>query len=335
MTVFPPAVQANDWKVIPGERIGPLTLSMTQPEILEGVARLGGPAAPPWSFSDTAGTHTFWPHDLLTVTMARGVVQSITTSRFLGRMHPYKTDRRLPPSRGEHIVGIGSPGWAVEEAYRGEQTIKSLFRNAASEDMFVILAYPRLGISFYVQSTPGSPPEIRDRVWAVKVARPDSPALTTPPPLPFNTSRAHDWRIVPGERVGEIRLLQPFEEVERVLGRPHATDRDSIGTHYRWHNHLLSATVSTSMARTVVLGTFWRNGRAHPYITDRGIGIRSTEGEVRDAYRGEEAQTATNPSGPVLLYAKLGLMFFFGAERPDVAEEVRGRVLLIGISPKP
>jgi ABC-type transport system substrate-binding protein len=68
------------------------------------------------------------------------------------------------------------------------------------------------------------------------------------------------------------------------------------------------------------------NGRAHPYRTDKGIGVGATEDQVKSAYAGESViRTST---GDIVLYnyPLLGLAFLID-NGPSAPREIRGRAL--------
>ncbi len=311
---------ANDWKIIPAERIGDVTLGMPVADLL---AALGPPT---WAYEAGAASHRFWETHLLSVTVASNSIESISTTWFRGRAQPFKTEKG---------IGLGATAQEVRDAYRDDEVVTSAHIDPVSGDRQDILSYANLGVSFFVQQSPDSPPEIRGRVWAMKVSLPGSRSLATPPGLPFSPTRAHDWKIIPGERIGDIKLSMSIDDIVNVLGTPSAIERDATtGTTYRWWpNHLINVTIppgSPSTAPVEVISTRWLDGRAHPYQIDKGIGIKTTEEQVREAYRGEAVVTGSNADGVVLVYENVGI-FFSIFRRRDVPEDMRGRVWGIGI----
>ena len=309
--------QANDWKIVPAERIGDVSLATSVPDLL---AALGPPT---WVHEVSGTIHRFWTNQLITVTVTANFVDSITTSWFRGRTHPYKTEKG---------IGIGATSEEVKAAYQDQEVTATTSGSSSAGDKLDILAYPNLGLAFFIQQSEGLPAEIRGRVWAIKVTLPGARSLATPPGFPFTPTRAHDWKIVPGERIGDISLSMSIDEIAPILGTPSQIERLSgVATVYRWdQTHLFNVTILPGRATTApvdVITTRWLDGRSFPYQTERGIGIKATEQQVREAYRGEALEAIfIDASGELfMLYEKLGINFVV-VRRRDVPEDLRGRV---------
>lgn len=158
--------------------------------------------------------------------------------------------------------------------------------------------------------------------------------------LPFKTS-ANDWKIIPGERIGDASLAMSMDDVLKTLGTPTDVTRLPRMTRYEWANQRIRILQSQDTGLISSIHTYWLapTGRAAavptPYRTDKGVGIWATPEEVRRAYgdAGCLERERRTPQGREFLWRAEGI-FFVIATDVGAPQEIRNKVRDIGIQQK-
>ncbi len=145
--------------------------------------------------------------------------------------------------------------------------------------------------------------------------------------FPLKTA-ANDWKIVPGERIGDVSLTMPKDEVEKLLGPPTQRAGSEYFGSYWWVDHQISIVTRSSRIEAIV---FLPGPRALPYRTDKGIGPGASMSQVREAY-GDVGCVFKNESSTdrFLDWSGLGIQFLFSSAS-DVRQEIRGGVVNIQV----
>ncbi len=145
---------------------------------------------------------------------------------------------------------------------------------------------------------------------------------------PLKTA-ANDWKIVPGERIGDVSLAMSEDEVEKLLGPPtqSAGSQSGLGS-YLWVDHQLTIVTRFSRIEAIVI---LPGPRVFPYRTDKGIGLGAPMSQVREAY-GDVGCVFKNESSTdrFLGWPGLGIQFLFSSAS-DVRQEFRGGVVNIQV----
>lgn len=163
--------------------------------------------------------------------------------------------------------------------------------------------------------------------------------------LPLRMS-ASDYKIIPGERIGDVSLSMPIDEVLKILGTPSQVDRVERVGRYNWQQKHIRVFQSLDTGVIFAIRTYWaaqttKGGGSrplpNPHRTDKGIGIGATPEEVRRAY-GEEGCLMKDDTYPLgmtreFLWFELGIAFFVATD-PGSPAEIRGKVREIGVRRK-
>ncbi len=161
---------------------------------------------------------------------------------------------------------------------------------------------------------------------APPAAPPASPAPPAPAPTPEPTPVAaarppapNDQVIVPGERVGIVRIGDGLDEVIRMLGEvPTASGSERPGQpsgwiRYQWRNRVY-AYVEKDKRVITEAGVWAPNPREiaqPPFRTSGGIGLGSTESQVVAAF-GAPTRRQHGTRHVIYIYSSRGIAFFIG-----------------------
>lgn len=149
---------ANDWRIVPGDRMGAISFTMS----LDDVLKVLGP--PTTTSSTTSSVSYFWEPHLLRIATKPGIPPQgpieVVSTGWVGRAQLYRTDRG---------IAIGATEDAVKAAYQNEELTTTRPTDG------IMLAYRRLGVSFAIVNNANLPPEVRGRVGIIFVYRPGDP----------------------------------------------------------------------------------------------------------------------------------------------------------------
>lgn len=97
---------------------------------------------------------------------------------------------------------------------------------------------------------------------------------------------ADDFKIVPGERIGDLSLHMSLDEVMKLLGTPSLVEpsETSRSTRYEWQSRFLKLVQSRDTGRTESIATWWIPGRSNPYKTEQRIAVGATASQVKQSY---------------------------------------------------
>ncbi len=112
---------------------------------------------------------------------------------------------------------------------------------------------------------------------------PQQPATTTPTPAATPSVQPKSGDILPGEGVGELRLGQTKEEVEKLLGEPQERDANEFapGTTYGlYYRKGLELTYQDEKLAAIVLHREEKQWSAYPGATSDGLWVGSDPAEV-------------------------------------------------------
>jgi len=157
-------------------------------------------------------------------------------------------------------------------------------------------------------------------------APPSSPAPPAPAPTPEPTPVAaartpapNDRVIVPGERVGIVRIGDGLDEVIRVVGEvPTATGSQRPGQpsgwiRYQWRNRVYAFVEKDK--RVITEAGVWAPNPGEiaqpPFRTQGGIGLGSTESQVVAAF-GPPTRREQGTHSVIYIYSARGIAFFIG-----------------------
>ncbi|MDQ7851314.1 MAG: trypsin-like peptidase domain-containing protein, partial [Armatimonadota bacterium] len=156
-------------------------------------------------------------------------------------------------------------------------------------------------------------------------APPSSPAPPAPAPTPEPTPVAarppapNDRVIVPGDRVGIVRIGDSLDEVIRTLGEvPTAAGSQRPGQpsgwiRYQWRNRVY-AYVEKDKRVITEAGVWAPNSREiaqPPFRTSEGLGLGSTESQVVAAF-GSPTRRLQGTRHVIYIYSPRGIAFFIG-----------------------
>jgi hypothetical protein len=150
--------------------------------------------------------------------------------------------------------------------------------------------------------------------------------------VPTDRALADDFKIVPGERIGDISLAMSLEDVRKLLGTPSHVESEGDRIRYEWRNRFLKVTQARDTGRIAYVATWWIPNQSNPYRTDRGIVVGSAFSQVRGAYGDEGCvyQVKLQWSTRTLAWPALGISFdsWLGVTEPP---NMVGRIHQIGV----
>lgn len=134
------------------------------------------------------------------------------------------------------------------------------------------------------------------------------------PPL---KTAANDWKIVPGDRIGDVYLTVSEDDVLKLLGPPDRTSNHI----FVWLDHQLIVATTDGLVEViefVCVGCKTPSGPIPlplPYRTDKGIGLGARMPQVREAYGDSGCVFKDQSSGDrILVWPGLGIKFEFGVD---------------------
>ncbi|HLJ62235.1 MAG TPA: serine protease [bacterium] len=174
-------------------------------------------------------------------------------------------------------------------------------------------------------SAPAQPPHAPPTAPARPRTPPTAPARTPPAAPPRSTTvtpsrpaapSADHFAVVPGTRVGPVKLGMPVQDVRATLGAPSSTDSQNDGTTLvRWYKPPRNDGIGVQVTKGGTVDRIWaiNDGR---FTTVKNVHIGSTEAEVRAAL-GAPSNVAVDDAGKTktLYYRALGLWFYIQLDR--------------------
>jgi len=139
---------------------------------------------------------------------------------------------------------------------------------------------------------------------------------------------ADDYMIVPGERIGDVSLNMPIEEILKMLGTPSRVD-PGTGL-YQWQGRQITVYQSLSTGRISSVRTYWVFRRTNSYRTDRGIAIGATVEQVRQAYSDAGCFLGDGANWRTYGWRPLGVFFTIWTF-PDLPVEMINKIAEIGV----
>lgn len=150
-------------------------------------------------------------------------------------------------------------------------------------------------------------------------APPTEPPSATPPPEVSRPPAPNDRAIVPGERVGFARVGDSLDDVIRIVGEvPTSTGSQQPGQpsgwiRYQWKNRVY--VLADKEKRVIMEAGVWASNPSEvpqpPFRTPAGIGLSSSEFEVRAAY-GLPSKREPGQNNVLLIYNSAGIAFWVG-----------------------
>jgi hypothetical protein len=138
-----------------------------------------------------------------------------------------------------------------------------------------------------------------------------------------------DGLIVPGQRIGPVRLTMTVEQIIAAVGRPPTRDEfpaDGVVL-YEWREHGLWVSQVARTGRVRVISVF---GTSDRYRTERGIVLLTPRSRIEAVY-GPRFRAYDYPADRITLlrYHELGLQF--GIVNQPSTPTIHGRAFQIGV----
>jgi hypothetical protein len=116
------------------------------------------------------------------------------------------------------------------------------------------------------------------------------------------SAQSSDHRIVPGQRIGSIRIGMLMDEVTAALGQPSKKYQDDGGAQYIYDSGGRLYVVFTGRIAPRVVGV---TTESPSYVTDKGIRVGSSVFDAARAY----GETFKDMEGISMRYDSLGMFF--------------------------
>jgi len=148
------------------------------------------------------------------------------------------------------------------------------------------------------------------------------------PAEPFGARVVGDGLIVPGQRVGPLRLAMGIEQILRLMPagfRREVFPRQHIIL-YEWQPQGIWVSLDERRGTVRLLSAFGSGG----YATDRGVALLATEAKMREVY-GRETRRYDYPEDRITLvrYVSLGLQV--GLVNQPSNTVLHGRIFTLGV----
>lgn len=142
----------------------------------------------------------------------------------------------------------------------------------------------------------------------------------------------NDFKIMPGDRIGDVSLTMSFDDIVKLLGSPSRVDRvSSSQTMYEWGGHQIRLYQLLDTGRVNDIRTYWLFRRPSAYRTDKGIGVGAALQQIRQAYGDAGCFFQERSTSRFVWWPELGLFFFIWTSS-DLPDEIRNRAGEIGIN---
>lgn len=146
-----------------------------------------------------------------------------------------------------------------------------------------------------------------------------------------STATGNDFKIIPGERIGDVSLSMSIDDILRLLGRPsgvrHVTPSQA---EYTWEGHRIRVYQSLDTGRVSDVRTYWRFRDQNPYRTDKGIGVAANIDELRRAYGDSGCFFSEHATSRRVWWPELGIFFFIWTSS-DLPDAIQNKVGEIGV----
>jgi len=141
---------------------------------------------------------------------------------------------------------------------------------------------------------------------------------------------ANDFKIIPGERIGDVTTQMSIDDILKLLGTPSNIERVSGFNVYHWQNRSLRVIQSSTTGEPLQVRTYYIYRNPNPYRTDKGVGIGASENQVMQAYGSAGCFRRFEEGGKRLYWPDLGIFFIVNTS-PSAPSEIQNRVFEIGV----
>ncbi len=149
--------------------------------------------------------------------------------------------------------------------------------------------------------------------------------------MPAPSGNAKDFKIVPGERVGDISITMSFEEIQKLLGAPSRVDRVNVNVSvYEWRSHQIRIYQDLNSGRAVIIRTYWLFRTPSSYSTDKGIRFGASIEQIKQAYGDAGCFVREGAGWREFSWHALGIDFIINTD-PSNPNEIQNRVSEIGV----